>query len=98
MDPLCTDRLCPPRRCAPPVAAPSVDCAGSHELRFKGFRDSGRREAIAAVQALRSSVTRVFDCLKTGSGARGAASKREKAFLGGVQEGLGAGSGDPGPQ
>ncbi|KAJ1159422.1 hypothetical protein NDU88_012088 [Pleurodeles waltl] len=51
---------------------PPVDVRGSHELRFKGFRDSGRREAIAAVQALRSSVNRVFDCLKDGLRSKGA--------------------------
>ncbi|KAJ1134141.1 hypothetical protein NDU88_000605 [Pleurodeles waltl] len=47
-------------------------------------------QAIAAVQALRSSVTRVFDCLKDGLRNKGGLEEREKAFLGGVQEGLGA--------
>ncbi|XP_069465399.1 mediator of RNA polymerase II transcription subunit 27 isoform X1 [Ambystoma mexicanum] len=47
-------------------------------------------QAIAAVQALRSSVTRVFDCLKEGLRNQGGLEEREKSFLGGVQEGLGA--------
>ncbi|XP_069063742.1 sodium/potassium/calcium exchanger 4-like [Pleurodeles waltl] len=65
-----------------PVAAPSVDCAGVPRVAFS--RGSGRGEAIAAVQELRSSV---FDCLKDGLRLL---EEREKAFLGGVQEGLGA--------
>ncbi|XP_078502303.1 mediator of RNA polymerase II transcription subunit 27 [Lissotriton helveticus] len=47
-------------------------------------------QAISAVQALRSSVTRVFDSLKEGLRNKGGLEEREKAFLGGVQEGLGA--------
>ncbi|XP_058015450.1 mediator of RNA polymerase II transcription subunit 27 isoform X2 [Ahaetulla prasina] len=45
-------------------------------------------QAIAAIQALRSSVTRVFDCLKDGRRHKEAVEGREKGFLANFQESL----------
>lgn len=45
-------------------------------------------QAIAAIQALRSSVTRVFDCLKDGRRHKEAVEGREKGFLASFQESL----------
>ncbi|XP_061459828.1 uncharacterized protein LOC133373731 isoform X4 [Rhineura floridana] len=45
-------------------------------------------QAIAAIQALRSSVTRVFDCLKDGKRHKEALEGREKSFVSSFQESL----------
>uniref|UniRef100_A0A670YK26 Mediator complex subunit 27 n=1 Tax=Pseudonaja textilis TaxID=8673 RepID=A0A670YK26_PSETE len=45
-------------------------------------------QAIAAIQALRSSVTRVFDCLKDGRRHKEAVEGREKGFLASFQDSL----------
>ncbi|XP_032088343.1 mediator of RNA polymerase II transcription subunit 27 [Thamnophis elegans] len=45
-------------------------------------------QAIAAIQALRSSVTRVFDCLKEGRRHKEAVEGREKGFAANFQESL----------
>ncbi|XP_053137893.1 mediator of RNA polymerase II transcription subunit 27 isoform X3 [Hemicordylus capensis] len=53
-------------------------------------------QAIAAIQALRSSVTRVFDCLKDGKRSKEASEGREKGFVSAFQESLHAVSRDLG--
>ncbi|XP_041908404.1 mediator of RNA polymerase II transcription subunit 27 isoform X1 [Corvus kubaryi] len=45
-------------------------------------------QAIAAIQALRSSVTRVFDCLKDGMRNKETLEGREKGFVAAFQESL----------
>ncbi|XP_039362742.1 mediator of RNA polymerase II transcription subunit 27 isoform X11 [Mauremys reevesii] len=45
-------------------------------------------QAIAAIQALRSSVTRVFDCLKDGMRNKETLEGREKSFVACFQESL----------
>ncbi|KAM9271212.1 mediator of RNA polymerase II transcription subunit 27 isoform 3-T3 [Morus bassanus] len=45
-------------------------------------------QAIAAIQALRSSVTRVFDCLKDGMRNKETLEGREKGFVAALQESL----------
>ncbi|XP_053230917.1 mediator of RNA polymerase II transcription subunit 27 isoform X1 [Podarcis raffonei] len=45
-------------------------------------------QAISAIQALRSSVTRVFDCLKDGRRNKEALEGREKSFVSSFQESL----------
>ncbi|XP_048368359.1 mediator of RNA polymerase II transcription subunit 27-like isoform X3 [Sphaerodactylus townsendi] len=45
-------------------------------------------QAIAAIQALRSSVTRVFDCLKDGKRNKETLEGREKSFVTTFQESL----------
>lgn len=45
-------------------------------------------QAIAAIQALRSSVTRAFDCLKDGMRHRETLEGREKGFVSAFQDSL----------
>ncbi|KAJ6651851.1 hypothetical protein lerEdw1_016424 [Lerista edwardsae] len=53
-------------------------------------------QAIAAIQALRSSVTRVFDCLKDGRRNKETLEGREKGFVFAFQESLNSVSRDLG--
>lgn len=67
----------------PAAPAKMADGALSPGVNLEAFS-----QAIAAIQALRSSVTRVFDCLKDGMRNKETLEGREKGFVAAFQESL----------